>query len=199
MTRSAVSLTLLLVLGMPGQATTESGASCQKDCCKRMTPSGSSAGAAANLTSLAHDLSPLAKAFNAAKDRPRFLALLSPTCSACIHGAEAIKVSVLPVKDKVEVFVVWTPMLDSDEAAEASASSAILAAPGVRQFWDPERRAGAALRKDAFPDAVEKMRRSLPKDHFFAPYLVERDASQPEWDMYLLFGPGVDWTERAPN
>jgi hypothetical protein len=57
--------------------------------------------------SLAAGLDPLVSAFNEAKARPRFAAILSPTCSACVHGAEAIKQAVLPAGDAVDVFVVF--------------------------------------------------------------------------------------------
>jgi hypothetical protein len=99
----------------------------------------------------------------------------------------------------IDVFVVWAPMLEGDGAAAASASSAIVAAPHVRQYWDPGRRVGASFRKDVFPDAVERMKRSLPKEHFFAQYLVDRDDSQPEWDIYLFFETGGEWRDRAPT
>lgn len=89
-------------------------------------------------------------------------------------------------------------MLDGDGAEAASSSSVILSAPQVRQYWDPARRVGASLRKDVFPDAVESMKRSLPKEHFFEQYLVDREHSQPEWDIYLFFEPGTEWTDRAP-
>ena len=187
----------------PGKATSKedcAGGSCQRDCCKSARRSTASAQdtEAKNLVSLAEGVSRLATDFNAAKTRPRFLAILSPTCSACVHGAEAIKAAILPAGDAIDVFVVWAPMLEGDGAAAASASSAILAAPYVRQYWDPGRRVGASFRKDVFPDAVERMKRSLPKDHFFDQYLVDRDNSQPEWDIYLLFEPGAEWTDRAP-
>jgi hypothetical protein len=140
---------------------------------------------------------PLAEDFNAAKARPRFLAVLSPTCGACVHGAEAVKAAILPA-GAPEVFVVWAPMLGADDAA-ASASSAMLGAPHVHQYWDPTRRVGAALRRDVFPDAVDRMQRSLPKKHFFEQYLVDRDRNQPEWDIYLFFEPGREWTDRTPT
>jgi hypothetical protein len=89
-------------------------------------------------------------------------------------------------------------MLGGDGATAASASSAILAAPYVRQYWDPARLVGASLRNDVFPDAVESMKRSLPKEHYFEQYLVDRDKRQPEWDIYLFFEPGAEWTDRAP-
>lgn len=177
------------------------GASCQRDCCK--TKRGAAAAAveseALGLVSLAKDRAPLVSAFNAAKGRPRFLAILSPTCPACVHGAEAIKEAVLPAGDTIDVFVVWAPMLEGDGGSAASSSSKVVAAPHVSQYWDPERSVGTALRNDVFPDAVERMKRSVPKDHFFAEYLGARDGGQPEWDIYFFFEPGVEWTERAPR
>ena len=173
------------------------GEACQHDCGKRPAASAQDA-EAIGLVSLANDISRLASDFNAAKARPRFLAILSPTCSACVHGAEAIKAAILPAGDAIDPFVVWAPMLAGDGGAAATASSAVLAAPHVRQYWDPSRRVGASFRKDVFPDAVERMKRSLPKEHFFEQYLVERDNSQPEWDIYLFFEPGGEWTHRAP-
>ena len=151
------------------------GASCDRDCCK--APKRATAiedMAAPGLVNLAQEAAPLTSAFNAVKDRRRFLAILSPTCSACVHGAEAIKASVLPAGDGIE------------------------AGPRVRQYWDPERRVGTAFRKDVFPDAVERMKRSVPREHFFAEYLDSRDGSQPEWDIYLVFEPGTEWAGRAP-
>jgi len=175
------------------------GASCDRDCCK--APKRATAiedMAAPGLVNLAQEAAPLTSAFNAVKDRRRFLAILSPTCSACVHGAEAIKASVLPAGDGIEVFVVWAPMLDGDGGSAAASSSQIVAGPRVRQYWDPERRVGTAFRKDVFPDAVERMKRSVPREHFFAEYLDSRDGSQPEWDIYLVFEPGTEWAGRAP-
>lgn len=177
-----------------------SGPSCQRDSSKaERQPAADQSVEAPGLVNLAAEAAPLASAFNAARTKPRFLAILSPTCPACVHGAEAVKAAALPVSDAIDVFVVWAPMLDGDDAAAASARSRMLAGPRVRQYWDPARRVGSSFRKDVFPDAVERMRRSLPKDHFFAQYLAERDTGQPEWDIYAFFEAGADWRDRAPT
>jgi len=176
------------------------GGTCRRDCCRsaRVTGTPAVAGEAADLVSLAGGISRLASDFDAAKGRSRFVAILSPTCSACVHGAEAIAEAILPGGSEVDVFVVWAPMLDGDDDDAASGRSAILRAPHVRQYWDPERRVGAAFRQDVFPDAVSRMGHSLPEGHYFHPYLAERDASQPEWDIYMLFSPEAEWTEETP-
>jgi copper chaperone CopZ len=174
------------------------GESCQRDCCQRPAAAAQNQ-EATGLVSLAQSSSQLVSDFNAAKAKPRFLAILSPTCGACVHGAEAIKTAVLPAADSVDVFVVWAPMLEGDGSGTASASAVKMAAPHVRQYWDPERRAGTAFRKDVFPDAVAQMKRSIPKKHFMEPYLVSRDGEQPEWDIYVFFEPGIEWTSQAPS
>jgi copper chaperone CopZ len=176
------------------------GGACQRDCCKEAARAAKveQAPEADGLVSLAEDTARLQADFNAAKSRHRFVAILSPTCGACVHGAEAIKSTVLPVASSVPVFVVWAPMLAADGAPAASAGAEGLSAPGVRQYWDPARRVGTSLRRDIFPRAVEEMKRSLPEEHYFDQYLVNRDAEQPEWDIYLLFAPGVEWTDRIP-
>jgi len=176
------------------------GGTCRRDCCGSARGAGqaTSASEASGLVSLAEGISPLAADFDAAKGRLRFLAILSPTCSACVHGAEAIAEAILPAGEAVEVFVVWAPMLGRDDGAAASTSSAILRAANVHQYWDPERRVGTAFRRDVFADAVARMRRSLPDGHYFATYLADRDPSRPEWDIYMIFGPTAQWAEGTP-
>jgi copper chaperone CopZ len=173
------------------------GQSCDGDCCKRPARAVQDS-AAKGLVSLASDVSQLRSDFNAAKGRPRFLTILSPTCSACVHGAEAVQAAIVAPSAIGDVFVVWAPMLDGDDAIAASAISATLRAPSVRQYWDPQRRVGASFRKELFPDAVARMRRSLPAGHFFGESLVGRDETQPEWDIYLFYAAGSEWADRVP-
>lgn len=129
------------------------GASCDRDCSKpgRHAPAAAGDAASPGLASLSPGATPLRSAFNAAKHRPRFLAILSPTCSACVHGAEAIKAAVLPTVDAVEVFVVWAPMLEGDDGAAAASSSRIVAGPLVRQYWDPDATWAPPSARTSFP------------------------------------------------
>jgi copper chaperone CopZ len=152
------------------------------------------------LTVLA-SLSPLAADFNAADGAPRFLAILSPTCSACLHGAEAVREALLgdAAAPRLQVFVVWAPMLSSDDEAAARSSSALVKHARVRQYYDAGRLAGTAFRRQVFPKAVETMRASLPAGHFLAAPFAARDPEQPEWDIYLFFGPQAAWGAQAPR
>ena len=176
-----------------------SGPSCKADCCASAKAAGpSNEATAAGLVSLADSDAPLVSAFNTAKGQSRFVAILSPTCGACVHGADAIRAAVLPLGPAVDVFVVWAPMLGGDGASAATASAPGLAAPHVRQYWDPQRRVGSALRSAVFADAAERMKSSLPKGHFMTDQVCQRDATQPEWDIYLLYDPGTEWTASVP-
>lgn len=172
--------------------------SCDKECCRSRLPQDPKA--AAEVTVLSESLAPLVSDFNAARGKRRFLAILSPTCSACVHGAAAVREALLHdgSAPSLELFVVWAPMLTGDDEAAAKASSALVKDARVRQYYDPKRRAGAAFRSDVFPEAVAQMRRSLPEGHFLSKPFASRDAAQPEWDIYLFFGPGAEWTAKAP-
>lgn len=170
-----------------------------KACCEEPAPDpAGQESAAAGLASLAEGLAPLVADFNGAAGRSRFLAILSPTCPACLHGADAIREAVLTADPSPEVFIVWAPMLGADDAAAASASAADLVAPRVHQYWDPRRLAGLAFRHDVFPDAAARMKSSVPPGHFFAPYLDSRDPNRPEWDIYMLFDSSTRWNGSAP-
>lgn len=173
--------------------------SCDKECCRSRLPQDPKA--AAEVTVLSDSLASLVSDFNAARGKRRFLAILSPTCSACVHGAEAVREALLRdgYAPSLEIFVVWAPMLHGDDEAAAKASSALVKHERVRQYYDPGRRAGAAFRNDVFPEAVAQMRRSLPEGHFLRKPFAARDAAQPEWDIYLFFGPGGEWRTKAPR
>ena len=97
-------------------------------------------------TSLRESLEPLTAAFNAARGRPRLLAILSPT-----GDAKPLQ-QLLPRDSSAvapEIFVVWSPLSASDDEAAARAAAERLAqAQGVRQFWDPSRRVRQAFRED---------------------------------------------------
>jgi copper chaperone CopZ len=191
-------VTVAAAAGDKGAATSpHAGGKCDEDCCRRPAAT-TQAAAAQGLVSLARDIGPLTSDFTAAKAHARFLTILSPTCSACVHGAEAVKAAIVAAGADREVFVVWAPMLDGDDAAAATRASATLAAPRVHQYWDPERRVGTAFRKDLFPDAASRMRRSVSAGHPFAEHLGQREDTQPEWDIYTFYDAGTEWRERAP-
>ncbi len=73
------------------------------------------------VTVLGDDLAPLRDAFNAQSDRWRAVALVSPTCSECVYGAEATQKEItgrFPF-DRVSTLCVWIPMLSTDNEQAA--------------------------------------------------------------------------------
>jgi hypothetical protein len=151
-------------------------------------------------TPLGESILPLVEAFNADRERARFVAILSPTCGACRHGAEAIARSLLrDGASDVAVFIVWAPMLPPDNEAAARQASDLLEGPGVHQFYDPDRRVGTMFRADVFPRAAEQMLKSLPPDHYLSETLSGRSNDTPEWDIYMFFPRGQEWSDTAPS
>lgn len=95
-----------------------------------------------------------------------------------MHGARAARQSVLERhrgKD-IAIFVVWVPMVESDDEAAAREMAKLFADdPRVLQLWDPERKIGAAYR-DAHSPASETT----------------------EWDIYLWYAKEARWADPAP-
>ena len=73
----------------------------------------------------------------------------------------------------VAAAVVWIPMLEADSEPAAAASAALLPDPRATHFYDPHRRAGAAVAAS-----------------IGAP-------SQVAWDMYLFYEPAARWPSGA--
>ena len=128
--------------------------------------------------SLRDTLEPLIDHFNSGRGKPRFVALLSSTCPACVFGAKAIRESVLkayPAAD-IQISIVWIDMLPSDNEEAATKSSAIFADPRVTQFHDPDRKSGFAIAKD----------------------LLYENAG-PAWDIYLYYDKNAQWADAPPK
>jgi hypothetical protein len=157
--------------------------------------------AADSLNSLGASLQPLIVEFNALSSKRRFVAVLSPRCPACVHGAAAIRQALLEDGGPPAgpVFIVWTPMVAGDDEDGAREAMVLFHSPRVRQYYDPDNRVGKLLRREVFPEAVAKMRSSVPPDHFFAGALGHRPKDTPEWDIYMFYDPNVRWEERIPR
>lgn len=128
------------------------------------------------LLELEPDLAPLRDSFNAAVDRVRLVALLSPSCPTCELGATAVRESVLAAYPtaKLRVMIVWIDVSTDDDRARAALSVGTFADPRVRHFHDPLQRAGRVFAEGLLPTG-------------FA------------WDTYLLYPPGVLWDDLPPR
>jgi len=119
----------------------------------------------------------LRSAFNAAKDRVRVVALLSPTCGACQQGQRAVQsvFTKYATDQRLRGFVVWLPMLKNDNASAAAAQAGAFTDPRVVQRWDSSRTSGHLLAKTL-------------------------KLNTPAWDVYLVYAPGVTWNgDDAPQ
>jgi len=130
------------------------------------------------IVSLDQSLEPLIERFNADRDKPRVVAMVSATCGACVAGAIAVNESVVnayPSAD-VSIFVVWIDILPSDDYAAAQRVAGIFNDPRVRQYHDPNGLAGDA----------------------FAEGLLDQP---PAWDMYLVYAatPQQLWVDYPPK
>jgi hypothetical protein len=128
--------------------------------------------------SLRGSLQPLIDHFNEGRGKPRFVALISATCPACVFGAKSIRASILEAYPDADlrVSIVWIDMLPTDNEAAAQRSAAIFDDPRVKQFHDPDRAAGLAI-----ADGL-----------LFA-------GAGPAWDIYLYYDLDAEWTNRPPK
>lgn len=160
------------------------------------------AGAATDsLVSLETSLAPLIADFDVMISKTRFMAVLSPRCPACVHGAAAIKQALLDDKTGRAnlVLIVWTPMVAGDDESAAKDAMTSLRSSRVRHYYDPGNQVGRLLRRKVFPDAVSEMQSSVPHDHFIADALRGRPSDTPEWDIYMFFSPGIRWGKDIPR
>jgi len=130
-----------------------------------------------NLTTLGPSLEPLRARFNAGKDRARLVALLSPTCPICTHGAWSLRQQVMeafPNAD-LDVSIVWMDMLPTDDRQEAETSSQIIQGPNVQQFYDTDAVSGETFAR-----------------------VLGCPPSGPAWDVYLFYEPGATWADAPP-
>jgi len=154
-----------------------------------------------DLTVLGGDVSPLRQAFNSSSDRWRAVALVSPTCSECVLGAEAVEQEIAGRygADQVPVLVIWIPMLPSDNEQAARAAATIFKPEQVIHFYDAHRTVGLLYTRGTFAGFIERARKSLPEGHYLADAFDHRQESeQPQWDLYMLYAPGVQWDQSPP-
>jgi hypothetical protein len=112
-------------------------------------------------------------AFNADAGTVRIVALVSPTCGACLRGATDIQAVFGDIGDsRLRGYIVWVPKLDGQENNVPEATHTV-ADPRAGHYWD----ANGYL--------VHAYDRTL-------------DLGQDAWDIYLLYGPEARWDGADP-
>lgn len=125
-----------------------------------------------------NSINDLRSAFNKTKNTSvKFVAILSSTCKWCIQGARSINNTVVQKMSEknIDVIIVWTNMLGSDDQSTAQYAASVFDHKGVTQFFDRENKFG-----DIVANAVN------PK-------------GEKAWDIYLFFDRGSQWGEKLPR
>lgn len=154
-----------------------------------------------DLSVLGDDLSPLRAAFNAHADRWRVVSLVSPTCSECVLGAEAVQKEIVDryPAARVSALSIWIPMLATDNEQAARASATIFPEDRAVQFYDGRQSVGWAYARGTFAGFIDRARKSLPPGHYLAEAFDDpQRRNRPQWDLYMLYAPGVRWEQAPP-
>jgi len=123
-------------------------------------------------------LGDLKEQFNRDRGVPRLVVLVSPTCTACLGGAQWIQDSILkPNADlEIQVYAIWFSMLPTDSPEAFPAAQLLMSDPRIRHYWDSRRAVGAGY-KTWVPSSV---------------------TGPIEWDAFYLYSADAVWTSEAP-
>jgi mercuric ion transport protein len=119
----------------------------------------------------------LKTAFNKESGKVRFVAILSSTCGWCLQGAQAVQKSVIEqMKNKnINVIIVWTNMLKTDDKENAYKAASMFKDPSIVQYFDADNK---------FGDLVAQ--RLNPK-------------GEKAWDIYMFFDKDTEWNNTIPR
>ena len=116
--------------------------------------------------------------FNAAANKVRIVAFLSPSCPRCLKNAGELQREVLQKNTTrdVAVIFIWLKVLDKDDEAAAAAAAERFTDPRITHYWDPARVLNAQL-LDA----------------------VTFDVNLRLYDVFLLYDKKSVWEKRLPR
>ncbi len=117
---------------------------------------------------------PLRTAFNDDAGNVRLVLLVSPTCGFCLEGSLKVQNTILDHESSQTLtpFVVWVPQLGARRQHVAS-GAALVTDKRAQQYWD-----GTGWLGDAYQQTL--------------------GTPGSAWDVYMLYGRGVRWTEDLP-
>jgi hypothetical protein len=122
----------------------------------------------------------LKEGFNRDRGVPRLILLTSPTCPACVGGADWVQTEVLNQYPdlKIRVYAIWYEMYPGDSPKAFPAAKKIMPDTRVQHFWDQPKTTGKWFRANVPSDYTGKIM----------------------WDAYYLYGPDATWaaTPGAP-
>lgn len=131
--------------------------------------------AAAGYVVLGDDFSQLRDDFNRAKGSVRLLFVVDPICPGCLRGMDDMNKDLLSktTDERLKTFVVHVPVIGA-KAKDVAPAARLLENRQVRNYWNESGEFGRALAK-----AVQLKN---DKETVYA------------WDVWLLYGPEVEWT-----
>jgi hypothetical protein len=132
--------------------------------------------AASDYAVLSDDFSQLRDEFNRAKGAVRLLFVVDPICPGCLRGMDDMNRDLLSrTKDeRLKTFVVHVPVIGA-KAKNVAPAARVIENPHVRNYWNASGEFGRALAK-----AVQLRN---DKELVYA------------WDVWLVYGPEVEWTD----
>lgn len=125
---------------------------------------------------LSFDAAEFREAFNAAREQPRLVIVISPSCGHCLRLAYEVNQLVSKHPDStIKVFVLWAPFMATDNQLGAQRATAYINDAHVVHFWDLWRFVSRAYTKQL----------KVP----------ELDA----WDMLAFYEPHLQWKDEPPT
>lgn len=122
---------------------------------------------------------PLRDEFNQARDSVRLLFVVDPACPTCLRGLADLNDALLANTHdaRLQTYVVHLPVIGGT-AADIPGAAALLRTPNVRHYWNASGQFGRDLTK------VLGLKRG--------------DEDVYAWDVWMIYAPGVVWSERSP-
>ncbi len=125
---------------------------------------------------LSFDAAAFHDAFNAARNQPRLVLVVSPTCGHCLRLASEVQELLAAHPDSaMKVFVLWAPYMATDNQMAAERALAYLSDRRVMHFWDLWR----------FGTRTYTEQLKLPVTE--------------AWDMLAFYEPRLQWEDELPN
>src|SRR4051812_18467449 len=118
-------------------------------------------------------LEQLKSRFNEDKGAPRLIVLVSPTCPACVGGAEWIQENILAEYPnlKIHVYAIWYEMYPGDSPKAFPSAKKTMPDPRVEHYWDKKKETGRWFKKN------------VPTDY----------KKSIMWDAYYLYDADAEW------
>jgi hypothetical protein len=136
-------------------------------------------GAAVEPVRAAGTLDQLKSRFNKDKGTLRLVVLVSPTCPACVTGAEWIQEYILKRNPKLDlkVYAVWYEMYPGDSPDDFPAARKLIPDKRVSHYWDQPKDVGR---------------------WFFGKVPTDTEGDI-EWDAFYLYGEESVWTDQPTD